>query len=78
MSPLTAGWNHLASSTRLQRSSQTVSVVGDQAWIFGGELQPRQPIDNQFDVVELSNGMHVPTTLFQVPHTDKLLSIYSC
>ncbi|KFY47239.1 hypothetical protein V495_02045 [Pseudogymnoascus sp. VKM F-4514 (FW-929)] len=53
MPAITAKWTRLASSARLQRSSQTLSVVQNQAFIFGGELQPRQPVDNQFDVVEL-------------------------
>jgi hypothetical protein len=42
------------------RSSQTVSVVGNQALIFGGELHPREPVDSQLDVVELSDGMRYP------------------
>jgi len=58
MSSIQAKWTRLASSDRLKRSSQNLSVVGDRAWIFGGELQPRQPIDNQFDVVELSESKY--------------------
>ncbi|MCJ1467200.1 hypothetical protein MMC07_005823 [Pseudocyphellaria aurata] len=54
MSTITAEFTRLAFSPRLRRSSQTVSVVANHAWIFGGELQPRQPIDNQFELVELS------------------------
>lgn len=53
MSGLHSTWTRLASSTRLQRSSQIVSVVGSKAFIFGGELKPRQPVDNQIDVVDL-------------------------
>lgn len=58
MSAMNAKWTRLASSARLRRSSQTLSVVKNQAWIFGGELQPRQPIDNQIDVVELSESKY--------------------
>ncbi|KAK5059807.1 hypothetical protein LTR84_009690 [Exophiala bonariae] len=54
MSPISTQWTCLTSSARLQRSSQTLAVIANQAWIFGGELQPRQPVDNQLDVVELS------------------------
>ena len=71
------------SSTRLNRSSQTVSVVANKAWIFGGEVLPRQPIDNHFDIVDLSECMQeaqeasiscVSTlTLCQLPH---LLELY--
>jgi len=56
MSTITAKWTCIASTTRLKRSSQSLSVIANKAWIFGGELLPRQPVDNQFDVVELSNG----------------------
>jgi hypothetical protein len=57
MSTIATKWTRLASSARLQRSSQTLSVINNQVWIFGGEVQPRQPVDNQLDVIELSNSM---------------------
>ncbi|KAJ3494863.1 hypothetical protein NLG97_g3809 [Lecanicillium saksenae] len=47
-------WSRLVATQRLYRSSHTVTVVGQQAYIFGGELVPRQPVDNKFDVVSLS------------------------
>ncbi|KAJ6440690.1 kelch repeat protein [Purpureocillium lavendulum] len=53
MATISAKWLRLASSACLQRSSQALAVVGSKAWIFGGELQPRQPVDNQLDVVDL-------------------------
>lgn len=40
----------------LRRSSQVLSVVGDQAYIFGGELRPREPRDNDVHAVSLSNS----------------------
>ncbi|KAM0274344.1 hypothetical protein ACHAQH_007939 [Verticillium albo-atrum] len=49
-------WTKLAESQRLQRSSQTVSVVGSAAYIFGGELLPREPVDNQLDVIDFGEG----------------------
>ncbi|OAR01531.1 hypothetical protein LLEC1_01508 [Akanthomyces lecanii] len=51
---LDAKWSRLIASQRLYRSSQTVTVVGQQAYIFGGELVPRQPTDNKLDVIEIS------------------------
>ncbi|KAL7625836.1 hypothetical protein AAE478_005059 [Parahypoxylon ruwenzoriense] len=59
MANISARWIPLASNARLRRSSHCVSVLENQAWIFGGELVPRQPVDNQFDVVGLgiSEGM---------------------
>ncbi|MBE3041127.1 hypothetical protein IMZ48_00770 [Candidatus Bathyarchaeota archaeon] len=55
MSTLTAKWTKLTSSPRLQRSSHTLSVVGSTAFVFGGELLPRQPVDAQLDAVDLSS-----------------------
>ncbi|ATY66263.1 Kelch repeat [Cordyceps militaris] len=52
-----AKWSRLIGTKRLYRSSQTVTVIGQQAYIFGGELIPRQPIDNKFDVIEISNKL---------------------
>ncbi|POR39153.1 Kelch repeat protein [Tolypocladium paradoxum] len=53
MSSLSASWLRVAASSRLRRSSQALSIVGSKAWIFGGELVPRQPVDNQLDVIDL-------------------------
>src|SRR5687768_15090170 len=47
-----AKWLRIAHSERLCRSSQAVSVVGQKAYIFGGELHPRNPVDSQVDVVQ--------------------------
>lgn len=52
-----ATWTKLLSSTRLQRSSQTLSVAEGKAWIFGGELVPREPVDNQLDVIDLQTSV---------------------
>lgn len=53
MAKISATWTKLVSTARLQRSSQCLAVLGSNAWIFGGELLPRQPVDCQFDVVKL-------------------------
>lgn len=39
-------WTKLASSPNVQRSSHTLSVVGNNIYIFGGELKPREPVDS--------------------------------
>lgn len=57
MSRLSATWTRLASSGRLQRSSHTLSVVESRAFVFGGELIPRQPVDNQLDVIDLTRSV---------------------
>jgi len=51
---LSAKWTRLVSNARLQRSSQSICLIDSQAWIFGGELEPRVPVDNKLDVVELN------------------------
>ncbi|KAF5713175.1 putative kelch repeat-containing protein [Fusarium globosum] len=56
-------WSHITSSKRLYRSSQAVSVVGQKTYIFGGELLPREPVDNRVDVVSLDTQEHGAQTL---------------
>lgn len=41
-----AKWTRLLADDALPRSSQTLSVVGDSVYIFGGELRPREPVDS--------------------------------
>lgn len=55
MTVMSAKWSRIAASQRLDRSSQAVSVVGQKTYIFGGELVPREPVDNKVDVVEISD-----------------------
>lgn len=59
MEVVTAKWTKLTSSERLRRSSQVLSIVEETVWIFGGELFPRQPVDNQIDLINLgTNGYY--------------------
>ncbi|CEJ91666.1 hypothetical protein VHEMI07364 [[Torrubiella] hemipterigena] len=37
----------------IPRSSHTVNIVGGSAYIFGGEISPREPVDNDMHVVRL-------------------------
>jgi hypothetical protein len=53
---ITAQCYKLIEAEVLQRSSHIVSVVDNQAVIFGGELQPREPRDNDVHSVSLDNG----------------------
>ncbi|KAK2616440.1 hypothetical protein QQS21_000682 [Conoideocrella luteorostrata] len=53
MSPLHGRWSQIVSHSRLCRSSQALSVHASKAYVFGGEVLPRQPIDNQIDLVSL-------------------------
>lgn len=40
----------------LQRSSQCLSVINNTAYVFGGELQPREPRDNSVYAIALDSG----------------------
>lgn len=53
-------WQCTAHDSAIQRSSHVLSVIGHKAYIFGGELIPRQPRDGKTIVVDMStstNGM---------------------
>lgn len=56
MPNIVASCHKLLEAEVLRRSSQVVSVVGDRAYIFGGELQPREPRDNDVYSVSLNTG----------------------
>ncbi|KIV86014.1 hypothetical protein PV11_01657 [Exophiala sideris] len=43
---VTAKWTRLLADDALPRSSQTLTVVGDTAYVFGGEVKPREPVDS--------------------------------
>jgi N-acetylneuraminic acid mutarotase len=43
---LTSTWTRIADNNILERSSLCCSVVDSTIYIFGGELEPRQPRDN--------------------------------
>ncbi|ENH71733.1 Nitrile-specifier protein 5 [Fusarium oxysporum f. sp. cubense race 1] len=58
-----ATWTRITSSKRLYRSSQAVSSVGQKVYIFGGELLPREPVDNRVDVASLDTQEHGAQTL---------------
>ncbi|CAN6674774.1 hypothetical protein TRVA0_064S00474 [Trichomonascus vanleenenianus] len=56
MVKLSARWHKVLEAEVLQRSSQTVAVVGKNAYVFGGELRPREPRDNAVYKVSLDNN----------------------
>ena len=53
---LNGTWTRLLSEERLRRSSHVLSIVNNTAYIFSGEVQPRQPIDDQLDILPLAAG----------------------
>lgn len=55
MAAIQARWTKVVEAEILQRSSQVVSVVDRQIYIFGGELRPREPRDNDVHIVSLKD-----------------------
>jgi len=56
MAKIIANCQRLVENEILRRSSQILSVVKDRAYIFGGELRPREPRDNDVHAVLLSGS----------------------
>lgn len=50
-------WTKLAIPA-LQRSSHSLSIIGPKAYIWGGELEPRRPVDTDVHVVDLKDGCY--------------------
>jgi hypothetical protein len=54
-------WKRLAvpsdasSAVALKRSSNSLAIVGDKAYLFGGEAVPRTPVDDELYVIDLSS-----------------------
>lgn len=49
-------WTKLVSRPDVQRSSHSLSIVGAKAYVYGGELLPREPVDANVLVVALTSG----------------------
>lgn len=52
-------WTKLPLSTALDRSSQSLVVVGSKAYLFGGENVTRTPVDDVLYIIDL-NGTPSP------------------
>ncbi|CAG8949848.1 hypothetical protein HYFRA_00004175 [Hymenoscyphus fraxineus] len=53
--PLTAKWTRI-DAPPLPRSSHTLSVIAGRGYIFGGEINPREPVDNDMHIITLPSG----------------------
>jgi N-acetylneuraminic acid mutarotase len=53
MATISASWTKAATHPQLQRSSHNVSTIGNTVYVFGGELKPREPRDNDVHKVVL-------------------------
>lgn len=58
--PIRASFERILLDTPLPRSSHSLNVVGGKAYLFGGEVKPREPVDAAVHVFQLpakdSNG----------------------
>ncbi|KAL4940084.1 hypothetical protein BDV06DRAFT_230600 [Aspergillus oleicola] len=61
-------WKKLLSDESIQRSSQTLSVVGNNAYIYGGELRPREPVDSAVYRIPVNQGDVSSTAITTVTH----------
>jgi hypothetical protein len=57
ISTLKGSWTRLLSDERLRRSSQVLSVIENTVCVYGGEVKPREPIDDQIDMFSLKPGI---------------------
>ena len=51
--PLKARFQRIPTSKYLPRSSHSISVIKGRAYVFGGEIKPREPTDNEVHVYTL-------------------------
>jgi hypothetical protein len=51
-------WTKLLSDASIQRSSQTLSVIAGNAYLYGGELRPREPVDSVIYRIAVDHGKH--------------------
>ncbi|MCJ1477190.1 hypothetical protein MMC13_005861 [Lambiella insularis] len=54
--PLKAKYQRVPTSNHLLRSSHTMSIIKGRAYIFGGEIHPREPVDNAMHVYTLPSS----------------------
>ncbi|KAM3414094.1 Nitrile-specifier protein 5 [Cercospora zeina] len=67
MAPVTATWRKLAAAEPLQRSSHNINAVGNSIYVFGGELKPREPRDNDLHKLDLNGSS--PVQSMKAPKT---------
>ncbi|KAK5132020.1 hypothetical protein LTR08_000441 [Meristemomyces frigidus] len=56
-----ATWTAINQNELLQRSSHNVATLGSKIYVFGGELKPRQPRDNDIFILDTGSQESEPT-----------------
>lgn len=54
--PLHGRLTHVALKQPIARSSHTLNVVNDRAYVFGGEVKPREPVSNNVEAFDLPSS----------------------
>lgn len=54
--PLKATFHRISTSNPLARSSHSLSIIHGRAFIFGGEIRPREPVDNAVHIYTLPSS----------------------
>lgn len=54
--PLKAKFRRISTGNQLPRSSHSLSVIKGRAYIFGGEIRPREPVDNVMHIYTLPSS----------------------
>ncbi|OAP58731.1 hypothetical protein AYL99_07821 [Fonsecaea erecta] len=49
-----AKWTRVLGEQRVRRSSHALSVIGSNAYVYGGEIKPREPVDSDIHMVRLA------------------------
>ena len=65
--PINATFRPLRGAPSLPRSSHSLTCVGNRAYIFGGEVEPRKPVDNAIHVLALPSAELQDTDYVEVP-----------
>ncbi|KAL3444252.1 kelch repeat protein [Aspergillus insuetus] len=64
-----AVWEKLTSDPSIQRSSQAVSVVNNNTYIYGGELRPREPVNSSIYRIQLHSALPSDVQITLLPST---------
>ena len=54
--PLKVNCSCISTGEALPRSSHSLSITNGRAYIFGGEVEPRQPVDNSIHLLTLPSS----------------------
>ncbi|KAK3706025.1 hypothetical protein LTR37_013019 [Vermiconidia calcicola] len=67
MASIQASWRQVIDASDIRRSSQTISLASQDLLIFGGEIEPRQPVDNKHYRVALTGGDKEEVSILEPP-----------